>query len=86
MWTEASALSFNSRPLKEVDQGLPDAGAGEKAFQFTTSQGGRLGAEMVTSADVDFQFTTSQGGRPDYRVSQDTGITFQFTTSQGGRR
>ena len=56
-----------------------------KAFQFTTSQGGRrLLVTSVLDYDI-FQFTTSQGGRLQLYFRFIARFVFQFTTSQGGR-
>ena len=43
------AISFNSRPHKEVDVDEVAEKVAEKIFQFTTSQGGRLSLIVLTS-------------------------------------
>ena len=57
----------------------------DNAFQFTTSQGGRLIPSILSCVLLTFQFTTSQGGRPHLQRSHPIQTIFQFTTSQGGR-
>ena len=55
--------AFNSRPHKEVDGIGSLTYRGTKAFQFTTSQGGRPEEHLKVIHEKFFQFTTSQGGR-----------------------
>ena len=62
--TGEQSISFNSRPLKEVDVISRAAILPVVNFQFTTSQGGRpSGYSPLIKAIQNFQFTTSQGGR-----------------------
>ena len=77
--------TFNSRPHMEVD-GAKGSGAGRaKAFQLTTSHGGRLIPILVRAQNVPFN------SRPHMEVdncaisSSEISRTFQLTTSHGGR-
>ncbi len=78
--------TFNSRPHMEVD-GAKGSGAGRaKAFQLTTSHGGRLIPILVRAQNVPFN------SRPHMEVdncaisSSEISRTFQLTTSHGGRQ
>ena len=78
--------AFNSRPHKEVDGIGSLTYRGTKAFQFTTSQGGRPEEHLKVIHEKFFQFTTSQGGRLGCAIKFNISLPFQFTTSQGGRQ
>ena len=83
---KAPALSFNSRPHKEVDLLRRNRERMVRSFNSRPHKEVDRATCRAVHTRLDFQFTTSQGGRlvPSFLVIFPT--FFQFTTSQGGRR